>query len=126
MRAAPKPRRPLVGRAAALAAASRKWSERELKEMRTLYIDKRIRAVTVARLFKTTIPQVYRLARIHGWPHRAGGPPADPKAVRRLRPKHRELYYHLRPTLGHDAALAEAWRGMPVANQGGQMEGART
>lgn len=107
-------------------AAPRQWSARELKEMRTLYIDKRIRAVTVARLFNTTVAAVYNLAQHYGWAHRKGGPPPDPKAVRRLRPKHRELYYHLRPTLGHDAALAEAWRGLPVANQGGQMEGART
>lgn len=106
-------------------AASREWSARELKEMRALYTDKRIRAATVARLFKTTTTQVYRLARVHDWPHRRGGPPPNPMAVRRLGWKRAEIYRHLRPTVGHDAALAEAWR----AGRGGQaerLEGART
>jgi len=92
-------------------APSRRWSARELREMRRLYIDKKVSAAALARLFKTTTAQVYRLARVHDWPHRTGGPVANPQAVRNLRPKYREIYYHLRPTLGHEAALAEAWRG---------------
>lgn len=92
-------------------APGRQWSKRELKEMRALYIDKRISAATTARLFKTTTTQVYRLARIHDWPHRRGGPLPNPLAVRRLGWKHAEIYRHLLPTIGHDAALAEAWRG---------------
>lgn len=104
-------KRRLAGRAAALAAAARRWSARELREMRALYCDKKVTAAALARLFKTTTSQVYRLARIHDWPHRQGGPVPNPASVRNLRPKYREIYYHLRPTIGHDAALAEAWRG---------------
>lgn len=118
------PKRRLSGRAAALAASGRRWTDRELREMRALYIDKKVTAASLARLFRTTASQVYRLARIHDWPHRQGGPVPSPTSVRNLRPKYREIYYHLRPTLGHDAALAEAWRGRAATDQVEQTAGA--
>ena len=98
-------------------APGRQWSARELKEMRTLYVDKKVTAASLARLFNTTQTQVYRLARIHDWPHRQGGPAPNPKALRRLPWKNREIYHHLLPTVGHDKALAEAWQNRTAETQ---------
>jgi len=103
--------------------AGRQWSDREIEEMYRRYVVDKISAATVARLFKATTSQVYRIARIHDWPHQKGGQRIpNPKAVRNLRPKHREIYYHLRPTLGHAAALAEVWRGREAEAQVEQLE----
>jgi len=114
-------RRPRPGARGPRQGKPRRWFGETLEAMRVLYVDEQLYAREVAERFHTTETQVYRLARMHNWPHRQVGRVPAPTAVARLGWKHAEIYRHLKPSIGHDAALAEAWRGKAAtARQAGQ------